>query len=271
MTPCEIAAAAATQKAQQSDFDGDDLFQYMDSTHLFHKCPVIKSEPAKLHAGCFACTSDEKEDLAAFADVLFFGSMSIDSDLQWDLFPAPLIDRNKQIRSGGVCFLGIQIVEVFMWVLGAISDIMKGKWRTFITDEDFAFTVAIPTFIDEGHTLTHYLCRFHKYRNIKKCINTLLASRAGQLELLKRAGNVCFANNKHDALDAIDEMVEIQPDLQHHLATNGMPSLPLFADSFRGEAHTLGYRATSPAESANAMSRKRLPQNRPLWSRREKP
>jgi hypothetical protein len=47
--------------------------------------------------------------------------------------------------------------------------------------------------------------------------------------------------------------------LQNYLDTNVRPVIPLFSDCCKGDALTLGYLATSVAESANAMIRRHLP------------
>jgi hypothetical protein len=70
--------------------------------------------------------------------------------------------------------------------------------------------------------------------------------------------DVCFGKDEEDVRRLIFEMGELAPELIGYLTDHITPHLERFAACFRGSAFTLGYLATSPAESVNHMIREKL-------------
>jgi hypothetical protein len=257
--PIDVEAISATVDFDRTQEDTEQLEAEAGERGERVDFFMVESALSSVRVGCFTQTTEERHNLDAYGDVIFLDGTAIENALRWDTFPITLLNKNRQICSGGVFFLGLQTTEVFTWVLRTIHGMIGEKWETLITDEDSAMMIAVPTFIQEVSPIRHYLCIFHKYGNIRRHINQLSCPKDTKLLLIRLAQTICYAKSSVEVEHALDQMIETAPDLQHYLDTNVRPLIPLFADCFKGDKLTLGYRATSVAESANAMIRHHLP------------
>jgi hypothetical protein len=257
--PVDVEAVSAHLDADATLQDTERLEAEARERNEMIEFFTIESEFSSVRVGCFTQTDDERANLSLYGDVIFLDGTAIDNSLRWDTFPITLLDRNRQIRSGGVFFLGLQTTEVFVWLLSTIHQIIGDRWETLITDEDSAMMIAVPEFRQAGHQIRHYICIFHKYANIRRHINQLSCPKDTKLLLIRLAQKICYGQSEAEVDQALNQMIEIAPDLQNYVDTNVRSLIPLFADCCKGDALTLGYRGTSVAESANAMIRRHLP------------
>jgi hypothetical protein len=147
-----------------------------------------------------------------------------------------------------------------MWMLRRIYAIAGDHWVAFLTDDDSAMMVAVPQFLKETcANMRHYLCVFHKFKNICKHINHLTSPQPTKLSLLNFTQSLCFSKTITKADDALEKMHGTAPEPVHYVDANIRTLLSQFADCCKGEWLILGYRATSLAESANAMIRRYTP------------
>jgi hypothetical protein len=51
---------------------------------------------------CFTQTAEEEYNLREFGDVILLDGTAIDNHLRWGTFPVTVLDRNRQIASGGI-------------------------------------------------------------------------------------------------------------------------------------------------------------------------
>jgi hypothetical protein len=257
--PVDVEAVSATIDRHSTIQDTEQLeveILARDEKVVFF---TVESDLSSVRVGCFTQTREERENLLNYGDVIFLDGTVIDNNLRWDTFPITLLDRNRQICSGGVFFLGLQTTEVFSWVLSTIYEAIGEKWETLITDEDSAMMIAVPVFIQNVYHIRHYICIFHKYANIRRHINQLTCPKETKLLLIRLTQAICYGKSSAEVEHALNQMIEVAPDLQHYVDTNVRPLIPLFSDCCKGDGLTLGYRATSVAESANAMIRRHLP------------
>jgi hypothetical protein len=75
---------------------------------------------------------------------------------------------------------------------------------------------------------------------------------------------ICYGISAEEVEQVLDEMMGIAPELSHYLDRAVKPVIPMFSDCCKGDILTLGYRAASVAESANAMIQNHLPR-KSLW------
>jgi hypothetical protein len=179
--------------------------------------------------------------------VILLNGTAINNHLRWDTFPVTVLDRHRQIASGGIFFLGLQNSEVFQWVLTTIFEGIGEKWITLITDEDSSLMIAVPNFVRDDHHIHHYICVFHKYGNIRKDIKKLKAPKDTKMQLIKQAQTICYGLPAEEVKQRLDEMMGIASALSHYLDTAARPVIPMFSDYCKGDILTLRYQATSVA------------------------
>jgi hypothetical protein len=71
---------------------------------------------------------------------------------------------------------------------------------------------------------------FHKYANIRRHINQFAYPKDTKLLLIRLAQRICSGEFEAEVDQALNQMIEIAPDLQNHVDTNVRSSIPLFAD-----------------------------------------
>jgi hypothetical protein len=86
---------------------------------------AVDSEFMSTRAACFTQTAEEEYNVREFGNVILLDETAIDNHLRWDTFPVAVLDRNCQIASGGIFFLGLQNSDVFQWVLATIQGAKK--------------------------------------------------------------------------------------------------------------------------------------------------
>jgi hypothetical protein len=113
---------------------------------------------------------------------------------------------------------------------------------TLLTDEDSEIMVAVQQFLEETcGNMRHYLCVFHKSKNLRKYINHLTLPQPIKLSLLNFAQSLCFLKTRTEVDDALEKMLGTAPELAHYVDTSVRPLLSQFADCCKGDWLTLGY------------------------------
>jgi hypothetical protein len=83
----------------------------------------------------------------------------------------------------------------------------------------------------------------------------------------EEAGNLfddmCYSKRQGQAIATIDKMRDLRRGTSGYLDAEIGPMLSFFTEVFRGNEFTLGYDATSVAESANHMTKRYLPSHIP--------
>jgi hypothetical protein len=249
----------------------DSLEQFMHDTYgsknlpySFETYSIASENDTRLRVAAFVQTPDERAHIERYGDVIMLDGTQMDQlTLRWDVFPVTLIDCNKQVICGGVFFLGLQTVPVFLWVLEVLYNCCGLIWKTLLTDEDSALMAAVPQFCSMGNRdIVHRTCVFHKRRNFIKQINARGYMPQLRRELIGMVQIICCGEDADEVEETLDRMEEMAPDLATYLNNNVRPALGRFAACTRSSAFTLGYLATSPAESANAMMHGKIPRRR---------
>ena len=197
-------------------------------------------------------TNEENENLKKYGDVLFIDSTSIENSLNWSIIPIIVIDEYKHIQNAGVCFLAWETEEVYLWLLDALYAITGNKWKTLFTDQDSAIMSAIPPFIDDKG-ISHYICWFHKRNNLSKHLNCVKAEKDLRNQMLVLFDKLSFSMNENEISRSIEDMKIALPCLSQYISDEIEYRIPWFAALWKGSSLTLGYRSTSPSESANNM------------------
>jgi hypothetical protein len=83
---------------------------------------TVDSEFISTRVACLTQTAEEEYNLRESGDSILLDGTAIDNHLRLDTFLLTILDRNCQIASGGIFFLGHQTSEVFQWVLATIFE-----------------------------------------------------------------------------------------------------------------------------------------------------
>jgi hypothetical protein len=134
-------------------------------------------------------------------------------------------------------------------MLRRINAIADDRSVTLLADEDSAMMVAVPQLLEETcANMRHYMCVFHKFKNLRKHINRLTLPQPTKLSLLNFAQSLCFSKTRTEADDALEKRLDAAPEFAHYVDANVRPLLLQSADCCKGDWLTLGYRARSLAE-----------------------
>jgi hypothetical protein len=236
------------------------LFDTFEEGARFRVYAMDSDDGPKLRVAAFCQVPVECSNMDRYGDVIMLDGTKLDQcTLRWDTFPVTLLDYNKQIVCGGVFFLGVQTAEVFKWVLETLYDLCGDTWKTLMTDEDSALMSAFPAFCEQGrHRIAHRICAWHKHTNIDKHIQATHCPKERRDAWKKMLDVIFYEENEADVRLTLDKLATEAPELVPYLNRSIVPLLEQFATCFRGATFTLGYLATSPAESANRMIKDRM-------------
>jgi hypothetical protein len=149
---------------------------------------------------------------------------------------------------------------MFDWLLHTLNDIIGSVLRTIFTDEDSAIVPAMAHFCCATRAdVAHHVCVFHKQMNFTKHVNSARATAATRSEAVDLFHEICYAKEEGQVSAAIDKIRHLLPSMSDYLDREITEKLALFSEAFRGDAFTLGFSATSVAESANSMIKRYLP------------
>mgnify|MGYP001050602289 FL=1 len=245
--------------------ESDELIEYLENNDGFYE-PFEKYHDGVNHRlALFTMTKDEENNLRNFGDVIFIDGTQVKLTLKWEVIPITVIDKNKNIRCGGILYASLFTEEVIIWLLETLLklDFMKHKLETMITDEDAAFIVAFKKVFDEednkmDYPVKHILCALHKTRNFIKKINSLDFSKSEKESFEQYFDCICYSFDHDKAMKNLGKLLDVKK-LRRYLQKEIIPYLHMFARSCIDGAHCLGYNVTSPAESMNSMLKRSLP------------
>jgi prephenate dehydrogenase len=107
--------------------------------------------------------------------------------------------------------------------------------------------------------VAHRVCVCHKQTNFTKHVNAARATAATRNEAIGLFREICYAKEHEQVRAAIEKIRHLLPLMSDYLDREITEKLPLFSETFRGDAFTLGFGATSIAESAHSMIKRYCP------------
>jgi hypothetical protein len=87
-----------TSTMQETDELRGEIAEWNEVVTFF----TVDSEFMSTMVVCFTQTAEEEYNLREFGDVILLNGTAIDNHLRWDTFPVTVLDRNRQIASGGI-------------------------------------------------------------------------------------------------------------------------------------------------------------------------
>jgi hypothetical protein len=157
-------------------------------------------------------------------------------------------------------FTGYEREDIFEWLLDSLNEIIGPLLRMIFTDEDWALMPAIAKFLTTTrHNVAHRICVFHKSRNFVKHVNASRVSAVVREQAIKLFDEICYSTSQSEVIAAIEKMCNLIPAMSRYLNSEIQPVLTMVTEAYRGESLTLGYHATSVAESRNQMLKNYLP------------
>jgi hypothetical protein len=219
---------------------------------------LVDGANESLRAAVATFTEEEMKNLERFGDVVFLDGTSIRNRLGWTCYPITLIGDRKELVSGGLLFAAYEREEMFTWFLHILMGRLNGKLQTLFTDEDSALMLAISLFQEEFPEVAHRISIWHKRRNVLRHVSALCQPSVRD-RIMTLFDQCCYSHSQTEVINAIDLMTTLAPNFIPYIDREIRPQLALFTEAYRGNAFTLGYHSTSPAESVNKLLKKWLP------------
>jgi hypothetical protein len=226
--------------------------------HMYDKaeCRIFTSEAdgELKRAAIFTLTVEEQRNLERFGDVVFLYGTAARNPLGWTTYPVTLVDDEKTLLSGRLLFTAYEREDMFEWLLDALNEIIGAVVRTIFTDEASALMPAIAKFrTTTRHDVAHRTCVFHKSRNFVRHVNASGATAVVPEQATKLLDEICYSTSQSDVIAAIEKFRNLIPGMSRYLDSEIQTVLTMVTEAYCGESLTLGYHATSVAESANQM------------------
>ena len=243
-----------------------DLIQYMNDTQGSSFSYEIENETEIQRMAVFTISSEEKNNLMNYMDVVFIDPTFINLENQWTLIPITLVSNTRNILSGGMVFTAITNEEILHWILNILLFEFNGiqNTKSIVTDEDSAF---IPAFKNikktmemnnETFTIDHILCSYHKMKNWHKCIAKSSLNKNERIEAKILISKVCYSDSRKEVDHSIRELCDLDPVIKAYTDKNIIPILGQFSRGYLSNKYCLGYNTTSVSESMNYLIKRNI-------------
>jgi hypothetical protein len=193
------------------------------------------------------------ENFRRFGDILFLNGPMIGNSLGWTTLLITLVNKSKQITSGGLLFTAFEDQDVFDWLVEILADILVETLRTMVTNEDSGLVASAYRLTGIRPEIVHRLCTIHKHRNFQKKAVAASWDLTIQAEALSLFQRVIYSKRRSSVDQALRQLKTFLPTLVEYIKVKIEALLPKLTDAFRGAAFTLGSSTNAVSENCNRM------------------